>query len=87
MRMRFFEAPSRTRLPRQADVRDYRVYVEPLIERLGGGFVAYAPELRGCIADGETPQEALAAIYDAIECWLEEDAVDLTSQIPVKQSA
>lgn len=53
------------------DVRQYRVYVEPLPERLGGGFVAYAPDLRGCISDGETPDEALANIYDAVGCWID----------------
>ena len=49
----------------------YRVYVEPLAAHLGGGFVAYAPELDGCLADGQSPSEALAAIYDAIDCWIE----------------
>ncbi len=50
---------------------DYRVYVEPLAAHLGGGFVAYAPELNGCLADGNSPSEALAAVYDAIDCWIE----------------
>ena len=50
---------------------DYRVYVEPLAAHLGGGFVAYAPELNGCLADGETPKQALDAVYDAIDCWIE----------------
>ena len=54
-----------------SDVSRYRVYVEPLAQRLGGGFVGYAPDLAGCIGDGDTPQEALAATYDAISCWLE----------------
>ncbi len=49
----------------------YRVYVEPLAAHLGGGFVAYAPELIGCLADGATPKEALDSVYDAIECWIE----------------
>jgi predicted RNase H-like HicB family nuclease len=53
------------------DVRNYRVYVEPLRAHLGGGFVAYAPELKGCISDGETPEEALRNIYDAIACWID----------------
>ena len=53
------------------DVRQYRVFVEPLSAELGGGFVAYAPELQGCISDGETPDEALANIYDAVGCWIE----------------
>jgi len=53
------------------DVRQYRVYVEPLAPSLGGGFVAYAPELPGCLSDGESPEEALVNIYDAIGSWLE----------------
>ena len=54
-----------------AHAAQYRVYVEPLASHLGGGFVAYAPELNGCLADGETPAEALNAVYDAIQCWIE----------------
>ena len=52
------------------NAQSFRVYVEPLAPHLGGGFVAYAPELTGCVSDGETPAEALANIYDAIACWL-----------------
>jgi antitoxin HicB len=64
-----------------AQAADYRVYVEPLAAHLGGGFVAYAPELNGCLADGETPSEALAAIYDAIQCWIE-GAIEAGRRIP-----
>jgi predicted RNase H-like HicB family nuclease len=53
------------------DVKNYRVYVEPLADQLGGGFVAYAPQLKGCVSDGATPAEALENIYDAISCWIE----------------
>ncbi len=52
------------------DARDYRVFVERLSPDLGGGFVAYAPELMGCVSDGETPDEALHNIYDAIASWV-----------------
>ncbi len=53
------------------EARSYRVFVEPLAGDLGGGFVAYAPDLMGCVSDGETPGEALHNIYDAITCWLD----------------
>ena len=53
------------------DVRDYRVFVEPLAAGLGGGFVSYAPELTGCVSDGETPDDALHNIYDAIGSWID----------------
>lgn len=52
------------------DVRNFRVFVEPLAPHLGGGFVSYAPELKGCVSDGATPAEALENIYDAIASWL-----------------
>ncbi len=52
------------------DVRNFRVFVEPLAQVLGGGFVAYAPELKGCVSDGETPDDALHNIYDAIASWI-----------------
>lgn len=52
-------------------VYQYRVYVEPLAASLGGGFVSYAPELKGCLSDGATPEEALRNIYDAIESWID----------------
>jgi len=53
------------------DVRDCRVFVEPLTGSLGGGFVSYAPDLPGCVSDGETPDDALHNIYDAIRCWID----------------
>ncbi|MDP9056766.1 MAG: type II toxin-antitoxin system HicB family antitoxin [Pseudomonadota bacterium] len=50
---------------------DYEVDILPLSEVDGGGYTAIAPELPGCRSDGETPQEALANVYDAIACWIE----------------
>lgn len=54
------------------ETRLYRVYVEPLAQHLGGGFVSYAPELKGCVADGGSPDEALHNIYDAIAGWIDD---------------
>jgi predicted RNase H-like HicB family nuclease len=67
------------------DVHSYRVFVEPLVAKLGGGFVAYAPDLMGCVSDGETPDEALHNIYDAIKCWLD-TARENGDPIPVSSS-
>lgn len=52
-------------------IRGYDVEVARLVERLGGGFVAYVPALKGCVADGATADEALDNLQDAIHCWLE----------------
>ena len=36
-----------------------------------GAFIAAVPELAGCLADGATYEEALKAIEEEIEIWLE----------------
>jgi antitoxin HicB len=51
---------------------DYPVLIEPLARKDGGGFVATAPDLPGCMSDGETPEDALAHVRDAITAWIEE---------------
>ncbi len=35
------------------------------------GYVAYAPALRGCVSQGETKQEALKNIKEAMEAYIE----------------
>ena len=59
----------------------YPITIRPLTEAEGGGFLALAPDLPGCMSDGETPAEALANVYDAIECWIE-GAEELGHPIP-----
>ena len=51
--------------------RDYHIDVQRLSERLGGGYVAAVLELKGCIADGDTHEEAVRNAHDAIACWIE----------------
>ena len=51
---------------------DYPVFIEPLTAEDGGGFLATVPDLPGCMSDGETPEEALANVRDAIASWIEE---------------
>jgi predicted RNase H-like HicB family nuclease len=60
---------------------DYPSVIQPLAEEDGGGFFARAPDLPGCVSDGETPEQALANIRDAIESWLAE-ARALGREIP-----
>jgi len=45
-----------------------RVVLEPSEE---GGFTAYVPSLPGCISEGETVEDALANIREAIALYLE----------------
>ena len=46
----------------------YRVILEPDLEE--GGFVVSCPSLPGCHSQGETREEALTNIRDAIEGYL-----------------
>lgn len=50
---------------------DYRVEIEPLSAADGGGYLARVPDLPGCVSDGETPEEALANVAEAIDSWIE----------------
>jgi antitoxin HicB len=59
----------------------YRVAIAPLSPEDGGGFVATAPDLPGCMSDGATPAEALANVYDAIGCWIEA-AIEFGHEVP-----
>ena len=44
------------------------VVLEPSEE---GGYTVYVPSLPGCISEGDTKEEALANIREAIELYLE----------------
>ena len=37
-----------------------------------GGYTVYVPELPGCVSEGETKNEALKNIREALELYLEE---------------
>ena len=51
---------------------EYPVLIEPLSDEDGGGFLASVPDLPGCLSDGETAEEALANVRDAVAAWIEE---------------
>ena len=52
------------------DHRDYRVVLSRLSEDDGGGWLAEVPELTGCMSDGETQEEALANVQEAVRDWI-----------------
>src|SRR6476619_3119662 len=58
-------APARSRCPRRQDA----VMIAPLSAEDRGSFLATVPDLPGCMSDGETPEEALRNIRDAIGAW------------------
>jgi predicted RNase H-like HicB family nuclease len=45
-----------------------QVVLEPSEE---GGYTVYAPSLPGCVSEGDTQEEALLNIREAIELYLE----------------
>lgn len=60
---------------------EYAVIVAPLSHEEGGGFLATVPDLPGCMSDGETPEEAIANVQDAIAAWIEA-AQEMGRQVP-----
>jgi len=50
---------------------EYPVVIAPLPLEDGGGFLATVPDLPGCMSDGDTPQEAISSVMDAIEEWID----------------
>ncbi|HAY20667.1 type II toxin-antitoxin system HicB family antitoxin [Desulfobacca acetoxidans] len=58
----------------------FKVVFEPSGE---GGYTVYVPSLPGCISAGDTLEEALANIREAISLYLEEDEL---LQVPEKAS-
>ena len=62
------------------------VYIEPSDE---GGYTVVVPSLPGCISEGETKEEAVKNIKEAIELYLEpvEDDVLTVSNAEVLELA
>ena len=52
-----------------------------------GGYTVYVPSLPGCISEGETTEEALTNIKEAIELYLEpvEDDWVLNEDVAVEE--
>jgi antitoxin HicB len=50
---------------------DYAIEIKPLKKDEGGGFLVTFPDLPGCMADGETTDDAIAEAKDAFKCWME----------------
>ena len=47
---------------------EYPIIIEQ--DKEAGGFVVYCPTLKGCVSQGETEEEALENIKDAIRTYL-----------------
>jgi len=62
----------------------FQIVLEPSDE---GGFTVYVPSLPGCISEGETEEEALSNIREAIELYLEpvEDDLVLDEKVMIQE--
>ncbi|NEX23602.1 toxin-antitoxin system HicB family antitoxin [Thiorhodococcus mannitoliphagus] len=49
---------------------DFPIEIRPLTHDEGGGFLATFPDLPGCMADGETPEEAITDARGAFAAWM-----------------
>ncbi len=59
----------------QGNAMKWRVVLEPDTET--GDWAIWCPELPGCVSAGDTEQEALDNIREAIELYLEVEPLDL----------
>ena len=50
-------------------LENYAIRIEPLPDEDGGGFLVTVPDLPGCMADGETVEQAIGEAHDAFEAW------------------
>ena len=63
-----------------------KIILEPSDE---GGYTVYVPSLPGCISEGNTKEEAMANIKEAIELYLEpvEDDLALSANTEITEIA
>ena len=64
-------------------MKKYRLSV--VIEKDEDGYFAFCPEIQGCYTQGETYEETLENIRDAIRLHIE-DMLDSGEEIPVAES-
>lgn len=68
-------------MSQQRVVQDFEVILEP---EDGGGYHVYCPILKGCHSCGDSKEEALKNIKEAIGLWLE-SAQELGISLPERE--
>lgn len=63
---------------------EYPAIVRPLSEEEGEGYLVEFPDLPGCYAEGDTPEEAMREAEDAVESWVK-TAQEFGDPIPKPQ--
>ncbi len=60
---------------------DYPINIHPIPDDEGGGYLVTFSDLPGCVADGETIDEAMAEARDAFAAWTMAEQAD-TGALP-----
>ena len=63
-------------------IMDYNVVFQ---EEEEGGYSVWVPDLPGCASQGESVEEALGNIREAIELYLEDRKVDIYDSVDYKK--
>ena len=58
---------------------DYPINIGPIPDDESGGYLVSFPDLPGCIADGETIDEAISEARDAFNAWIMAEQEDKTT--------
>ncbi len=64
---------------------DYPVHLSPIPIDEGGGYLVSFPDLPGCIADGESIEDAIAEARDAFKAWMMAELEDKAT-VPVPKT-
>ncbi|PZM07979.1 type II toxin-antitoxin system HicB family antitoxin [Rhizobium tubonense] len=83
--MRKTKTPFETRFGSSA-ATDYVIVIETITKADGGGYCAIVPDLKGCMAVGESYAIVIANIRAAIEEWITESS-RLGYDVPLAPSA
>ena len=54
---------------KRKEFEGYPIDLLPVPEDEGGGYMILFPDLPGCVADGETVEEAIEQARDAFDAW------------------
>ncbi len=60
-----FRADESDIMKESMNFEDYSISLSPIPEDEGGGYMVTFPDLPGCLADGDTAEEAIAEARDA----------------------
>ena len=57
-------------MKKEKKFEDYPINLSPIPGDEGDGYLVTFPDLPGCIADGDTVEEAIAEARDAFNAWM-----------------